>query len=246
MFTTMLINLSLPGFLGILDGSGRKTVSLTIMPMTASTGITATFAFALAGPPWDFASNPVTVSFMATPPPEYKHDDGSSEKNFGLAPGGQICWMHAFETAGAKDEISAVSSAFGCPANPGKGPANGDTAVFAVWEDPNDDGDPADAVCLTAAKAVIQNVDTDLFTEAVLYQPVTVEGVFFVGCIVDYKPGQMPAPLDFNAPSYMGEAWVGGDDTFFDYKSLKNNDIPPFELSTVGIKAYFLLRATPY
>ena len=245
LFTTLLVNISFPGFLGMLDNAGTKTVPITIMPMTGGMGFTATFAYALAGPPWDFASNAVTVDFIAGPPPEYKHDDGSSEKNYGLSLGGQICWMHAFKTVGASEDIASVSSAFGCPANPGMGPFNGATATFLIWEDPNDDGDPKDAVCLDAALAVVQNVDTDQFTEAEFYNPVTVKGVFFVGCVVDYKPGQMPVPLDFGAPAYNGEAWLGGDATFFDYKGLQNNDIPPFELSTSGIKAYFLLRAMP-
>jgi len=244
--TTALLQLNIPGMIGFLDNYGEAKFRLTIPPTPFPTNFSLAFAYALKGKPWDFASNAKVITFLATAPPEYKYDDGSSEDSFGFPTDGYICWMHAFDATGGSDVIKSVGAAWGTPSNPGTGPMNGYNCMFLIWDDPNNDGDPSDAVCLDGTQVQVANVDTDILTYADFYNPVPVKGGFFVGCVMQYKTGMKCAPVDTTGPSYTGEAWVGWDPTFFDYKGLSNNAIPPAEISSIGgPKGYFLLRAEP-
>ena len=68
----------------------------------------------------------------------------------------------------------------------------GHPITFAVWNDPNQDGNPNDATALTTFSTTISAVnsfDNNLFGTYTLPTPVTVTGSFFVGYMIPVVPG---------------------------------------------------------
>lgn len=68
VFTGLIINLVntpvFPNFIGVLDSAGKAHAQFdTLGPIPGTAGLSMYFAFALANP-WDFASNPVTISIV--------------------------------------------------------------------------------------------------------------------------------------------------------------------------------------
>jgi hypothetical protein len=244
VLTTLLLGMNLPGFMGVLDNMGGASAEVMIPPLYLTEDLTMTFAYALKGPPWDFASNPIEVLLEAiTPGYMYAYDDGSTEGSNFFVAGGEICRMHGFETYGAADVIRTISVAWGSAMYPGYCPGNGTPSTVFIWDDPNDDGDPSDCIFLALKDTVVQNVDTDILTKITLDSPVPVEGFFFIGCVLDYPPGSTVIGMDFSSP-YMGNAWMGGNPGgVFDYLNLGNNYLT--EMHSVGFPGHFLLRAIP-
>lgn len=239
-FTEFFYSLMLPGFLDYLDNQGSATVPLTLAPFDLVDEVPLTFAYALRGPPWDMASNHVTLLVKA----DYRHDDGSTEGSVLTMMGGDLCRMHVFDTmGGGPDTIKAVSVAWGSPVYPGYYPGNGTPSKVFVWEDPNDDGDPSDCVLLGSKDMVVQNVDTDLLTEVVLDSPVVVENSFFVGTVINYPPGSSVLGIDSDSPGGRS-GWIGGNaGGTFDPVDMGDNFF--YELSGIGFPGCFLLRAIP-
>ena len=71
LFTNIVANVNYPdslvfeGFFGALDGVGRSTATFNTMgPVPGMAGEKVSFAYILKGFPWDFASNPVTVTVV--------------------------------------------------------------------------------------------------------------------------------------------------------------------------------------
>jgi hypothetical protein len=80
-----------------------------------------------------------------------------------------------------------------------------------VWEDPNDDGNPVDAVLLTQQATTVANGDTDILN-VVPITPVNVNGAFFVGafCPTQWSTpalSDFPASIDTTNPS-LGRSWI--------------------------------------
>lgn len=235
------ILLMMPGFLGNLDGSGQAFVPFYVPPCPLTQDITMTFAYALKGPPWDFASNPVEVLVQGKDPTyEYKYDDGSCENILGWTAGGDCCWMHGFETEWV-DTISAISTAFGCKDYPGISPGNGTSCTLYIWNDPTNDFYPNDCILLDSINAAVVNVDQDILNKFDLSPSVDVTGVFFVGCNLYHPPGQFAVPIDMDTPYISGRAWVAGDPGGwpggFDPNVISNNTV-------TGVSSFFLLRAS--
>lgn len=241
-FTTLLIQLNPPGFFGQLDPKGDASASLYVPPFNLGSDITLTFAYALQGKPWDFASNPVDVLLNDPDPPALHYDDGTSENLLGYTSGGELCWMHVFDVGTWTPKIESISLAFGCPIFPGYGPGNGAPCTVYIWEDPGDDLDPVDAVLLDSVATTVQNVDTDIFNLVPLNAPVSVTGTFWIGCSQQHAAGQYVAPIDMDNMTYGYEAWtVGTPGGSFD-PVIPNNSFVA-EMSTIGFPNYFLLRA---
>jgi hypothetical protein len=57
IFTNHLLGINPPGFLGVLNQDGQASAQLSIPSFYTSRDYWITFAAALKGPPWDFASN---------------------------------------------------------------------------------------------------------------------------------------------------------------------------------------------
>jgi hypothetical protein len=248
-FTDLMINLGVSGhphfpLFGNLDGDGNAQATLTLPGMLLHPeDITMSFAYCLEGPPWDFASNAVDIVHLGyTPPEAYFYDDGSTENLLGYAQGGEMCWMHWYYGAPWGVTISTIEVAWGSAKFPGYGPGNGVPSTIFVWDDPDNDGDPHNGVLVAKKETVTSHYDEDYLVEIKLDVPVTVNGKFFIGCVLHHEPGQYVAPMD-QSTFYQGQAWVIGEPGgVFDYNNLSNNSHYG-EMGDLGYPAYFLLRA---
>jgi hypothetical protein len=241
--TDALIILNPPGFLGNLDGNGLSKAQLDIPPIPdLSRDTTLTFAFCIQGPPWDFASNFVEVVLKApVVMDEYIYDDGETDNLLGWSAGGEMAWIHFFKAFNGADTLTQVATAFGSALYTGYNPGNGTPATLYVWDDPTNDNDPLDAVFLQKLDVLVVNVDTDIVNYFTLGAPQAVNAGFFIGAMQDHAAGQYVAPMDTDTP-YGGEAWVAGIPAgVFDPYTISNNTV--YEMSGIGLPAYFLLRA---
>ncbi len=171
-------------------------------------------------------------------------DDGSAETGVGYAPIGGMGWMQRFGELGETRTVHSVATAFGSLAAAGLAPANGSPAKVAVWEDPNDDGDPSDAVLLAVEDIVVSEVDTDHLIAYHLATPVTVSGRYFIGAGLAHGTNQFPAPLDAPSCAAAGRAFAFGDATgTLNFAALGANDFPPQALEiALGYAGAWLLR----
>lgn len=174
---------------------------------------------------------------------EYTYDDGTTENSVGLANGGDMCHMHMFDPIEGLQVITHVSSAWGCALHGGS-PPDGTVVYVYVWDDPNNDGDPSDAVLLGQGSGTIVGGDTDLITHYQLDEPVTVTSRFFIGAQTTQAAGEYPSPMDDSQISG-GRAWVVGNSVSggFNPVDLTANDVGPYEMDSIGYPCVFLLRA---
>lgn len=181
---------------------------------------------------------------VGSPPAGCRYDDGISDNAVGLNGGGAVLWLHRFGTFGNNSRISSISTAWGSLAFPGNAPPNGTAARLGVWDDPNDDGDPTDAVLVSQINSTVQNVDTDILVTYALPASVLTNGVFFVGASVAHGLGEFPAPLDGSTcDGSLGRAWVAGNTSgTMNFNSLGSNDVPPVELDGMDLPGVWLLR----
>ncbi|MBK7875354.1 MAG: hypothetical protein IPJ77_06330 [Planctomycetes bacterium] len=205
-----------------------------------------------------------TFSIEFTPRPPVacaQWDDASTENGLRTgAAGAAICWLQRFGNPGDVNSITAIEAAWGTAFSAGTGGSgllNGTATTVAIWDDPNDDGDPSDAVLLQQVATTVQNVDTDTTTPITLTPAVTANGVYFVGVSV-VNPNPIPAnwfpiPLDSDGCGFQPKlAWravnVGGT---FNFTTLAANSTPPaaysdiaVALANLGFNGVLLLRAT--
>jgi hypothetical protein len=180
-------------------------------------------------------------SYLVT---NYAYDDGSSEGSVGvnnITFG--ILWLQHF-SAGC-DTIDTIEVVWGSPAAAGAGPPDGTPAAVYVWDDPTNDGNPADAVLLTTVPTVVANNETDIFN-SIAIPPTAVSGTFFIGAATD--AALRPAPLDTGQAS-LGRGWITGSSGGFvglDPVNLSNavaNNVGLVELDAIGIPGVWLIRA---
>ena len=137
----------------------------------------------------------------------YQYDDGSTEGTLGAGELAEMVWIQGFVAVPGSETIVSVSTCFGTPYSPGgSGVLPGDPFRVFVWDDPNDDGDPADAVLLASATAFVDagSIDTDVL-QKVTIDPVDVSGSFFIGAAVLSE--MYPAPMDAEGTS-LTDSWV--------------------------------------
>jgi hypothetical protein len=183
----------------------------------------------------------------------YQYDDGVTEAAVaivGCSPQGPatLLWLHSFDAVGDLDTITCICTAFGSPIFAPNAPPNGAGGGVGLWEDPDDDGDPSDAVLLAAAFTPVQQGDTDRLN-AVPIPPTVVSGKFFAGAWSEQLCGptgfnQYPGPLDRSVAS-LGRAWLAASlpPTPFQPVNLNALSIPPVELDSIGLPGVWLLRA---
>ena len=181
-------------------------------------------------------------------------DDGTSENSVGLTAGGAVMWMVGFGAGVPSTSISAVSTAYGTPLFPGGYVPQGPVTI-AVYDDPNDDGDPTDGVLLSSTTATVApgSVDTDVFQTINLPSTVTANGLFFVTATVTHNAGEYPGPLDQSSGggptcgtggSNPG-SWVCGNTSgTMNFNNLAANDVPPLDMDLIGLPGNWLLRVT--
>jgi hypothetical protein len=195
---------------------------------------------------------PRSTSLPVLAPQFYAYDEGTTETSIGLPdcnPQGPavLMWIHSYDACNGSDTISSIWTAFGSATAPGSCPPNGSFAGVALWEDPNDDGDPNDALFLTASFTTVQQGDTDNLVQ-VSITPTAVSGKFFVGAWSEQMCGvgvtDYPGPLDLSVAS-QGRAWVCASlpGSNFSPVTLTALDYPPVELGSIGFPGVWLLRA---
>jgi hypothetical protein len=173
------------------------------------------------------------------------HDDGSTDyaSQVGAGPAPHTtCWMYRLGEVGTATIVSTVSTVWGWTntGTPLVGPLTGNVGV---WEDPNDDGHPSDAVLLGTASAPVVGAHTDVFQSIPLPAPVTLQGTFFVAAWVETTIG-FPTPRDIHGCNGRpGVGWLAGNaGAPFDAVNLFANSSPPVQAPN-GQTYFFLLRA---
>ncbi len=166
-----------------------------------------------------------------------QYDDGTSENSLGLTAGGELCWIHHF-AADYPGWIGSVRTCFGTPLYPGSsGVAPGDPFRVFVWNDPNGDGDPSDAVFVGEAAGVVDeaSIDSDVLQTVWIYVPTS--SSFFIGASVVTTSGY-PAPMDENGVQYH-QSWVTFNQVPFD-----PNDVAThlYNMDDIGFTCNWLLR----
>lgn len=173
------------------------------------------------------------------------HDDGSTEDSFGLTSGGGIAWIVHYNTGPEPMRITSISTVFGgaTPSNAGVSP--GDTVHVHVWDDPDGDGHPADAVYLGGGTAAIDaaSINTDHMQEIALDAPICVgSGSCFVGASVLQTADAYPGPMDYTGP-HAAAGWVsvvfGAP---FDPEQM-DGDAGLLFLPNIGLPVNWMLRA---
>lgn len=174
---------------------------------------------------------------------DWKYDGGVAHGSYGFAPGGATCWFQKFGTHGETTVLSTISAVYGQSTIPGLAPPNGTPSIVAVWEDPDDDWNPDDAVLVRTQASAVDNVDTDVFNTTNLVPPVVVHGSFFVGVVVAHGPNQYPIPIDMSYPATARSWWAGNATADFDLANLQANTMTPQDIgASMSPIAAFLLR----
>ncbi len=141
----------------------------------------------------------------------YVLDDGSSENDVGLTNGGSFIALSSFAVLPGFNTITSISIAWGTPAFPDPS-LIGLTYTAVLWSDPNNDGDPTDAVVLATAPGVITSQGADVFLTSLITPTTVLTSNFFVGFVITHNAGQTPASLDQTTPvanrSFLS---IGGD-----------------------------------
>jgi len=191
--------------------------------------------------------------FTPTAPPSggcAPTDDGTSENALGWTVGGTLVWMTGFGAPAQSATVSSVETTYATPLFPGGYIPQGNVTV-AVWDDPNDDGNPNDLVLLGTGTAVVNpgSIDSDVFQTITLTSPVIANGVFFVGAAVTHNQGEFVAPIDQGAGggsacgSGPGSWFFGANAPTVDLTNPSGNQYPPATLaSALGTNGNWLVR----
>jgi hypothetical protein len=185
--------------------------------------------------------NPVTSVMrkllVNTPLFTYMIDDGTAEDSVGLTAGGALICLNSFQVTGGNSFITSISIAWGTPAFPDPS-LDGLPYTAVLWGDPNDDGNPVDAVVLATADGVISDQGTDTFLISDITPTLLTTTNFFVGFIINHAAGQFPAAFDETAP-LPNRSYVSATG---DINNL--SDALPIEVATGGaLVGNWLIRA---
>ena len=167
----------------------------------------------------------------------YFLDDGSAETGVGSGLG-HLIWLNRFVVELGGGTIIAIGIAWwNMP--------DGVPTTLLVYSDPNNDGDPTDAVLLRTVPVESVSYGPEKF----LMVPIEATFVgdagdsFFIGALITTKEGQFPAALDTSSP-YQAESWVAGALAGeADLEDLANNYFPPTLIGDGCCEGNWLLRA---
>jgi hypothetical protein len=215
-----------PGFQSTLsfNGTAGNVYTIQLGTFPGASGGTGTF----------------DISTVLPPGPCDVYHDGSTEQGIGLTNGGEIAWLHREGAAAGSTTVSSISTAWGDPIF-GSGIPNGTPAKIAIWDDPNDDGNPTDCVLLQLVNTVVANVDTNTLNTTPI-TPQVVNGFYFIGAGLAQPANTFPAPEDTHTASN-GRAWaVGSTAGPLNYNNLGANNVPPLDVDTAGLPGVWLLE----
>ena len=179
----------------------------------------------------------------STPDSGCRYDDGAS--NGAVRSGEPVTgWLQRFGEIGVDTPVPSVQVVWG--GQPLAGVPNGAPAQVLVFEDPNDDGDPSDAVLLDQIPVMTANANTDTYNVIPLPVPRMITGYFFLGAAIQHSTtGVFPAPIDdecvIDAPD---RAWVLGDVSgTLNFANLAaNTTFVPLRRRYESIGAVFMIR----
>ena len=127
-------------------------------------------------------------------------DDGSSEFASRIAGGGDILWMNGFEAPESGQTITTISVAWAAWTNDNR------PATVLLYDDPDNDGHPANARLLAQNETFVTAQGSDRFIDVPI-PPTKVEGHFFVAALYrDQDQTEIVAPVDGDTPS--NSSWL--------------------------------------
>ncbi|MEM6580680.1 MAG: PEP-CTERM sorting domain-containing protein [Pseudomonadota bacterium] len=205
----------------LLDGSVRRSLFAVCL-----------ITFGLSGP--------ASAAFI------YSVDDGAGESSLALG-GARNIWLNAFQAVAGGEIISSIDIAFGATDQDSE--VNGDPITVYLWSDPNNDGDPRDAILETSIAGVTANIHTNIFNNFAVPSSPTfgVGDWFFVG--FGWLPSGSGAGFLVNrdtSPS-AGASWVFGG-ALTDPNNLGAgvdgiDNFSPQDLDNIALGGNFLIRA---
>ncbi len=174
-----------------------------------------------------------------------KYDDGVADTDMGPGGlgGGESLYLQVFGSPGEVATVTSVAMTWGSVAAPGFTVPNGTGAQIRIFEDPNDDGLPNDAVLLQTQSLLTQDADTNIFHATTFSPPVVVRGVYFVGVSIISAPGQYPIGYDTTTPSNNKSWWICQPGGTLNYGNLSSAAIYGPNSTTVGIDGTSMVRA---
>jgi|GEM_PF-1384040 len=168
----------------------------------------------------------------------YALDDGAP--NLGITYGmpADYAWLQSFTTSGGPDAIVKVRLML----EPG-GIRPGTTIRLCVWEDPNDDLQPNDAVLRSVHADVVPSVANLAWIDYELPAAGGVEGAFFLGAIVETDGTFATIGLVDTDAAITGRAWfAAAGPRQLDPERLGDAGPQRIEVLGAGIRGAFLLR----
>lgn len=148
---------------------------------------------------------------------EYAADDGTGSINIGPSFNAEMLWGNYFTAAPGHDTITTIRIAFGSI-------DAGRPIDLLLFDDPDDDGNPANAVLVTQTTALTNPAGLNAFTDYAI-DPTAVSGGFFVAAKMMVTTADRPARLD--PQSITGQSWL----FFADQIPLDNLGSSPFVLN---------------
>ena len=168
----------------------------------------------------------------------YKLDDGVPNSGLSYGIPADYCWFQWYTTVGSTDAITKMQVMF----QPGMIPA-GTPLGLCVWEDPNEDGDPSDAILVGRLNTTVPDVPGYVYVDYPLPSPAVVHGSFFLGAFLstDGSFGTISL-LDYDTP-YTHRAYFATDGVgYFDPALLSSSFYNHIEILGAGIHGAFMLR----
>ena len=165
---------------------------------------------------------------------EYLYDDGTGNTNIGPTFAAEMLFGNVYTARDGGEIITAIRVAWGTiPV--------GAAVTLALYDDPTDDGNPADCYLLTEVQGLADLPRTNTF---ITYNitPTRVRGDFLVAVKVMVDGTTLrPARLDPQSIAFANRAWVFADDDIND----QNLDDSPYRLNMTqnAIRGAFLVRA---
>lgn len=140
----------------------------------------------------------------------YTLDDGTAETSVGFSPSGDIAWLNSFTIVAGQEIITDISLAWG-GVSPGSNLAGGEATSVHLWGDPNNDGNPTDALLLQSVNTTIVAPDTDTIVTIDIPDTIfTVGDTFFVGGFFSNSAPVPPilGPVALDTTSNASQSWI--------------------------------------